>query len=524
MTVGLLLELACKSAVVAATALFLLALLKRRSAAERAFVAHAGLALILLLPIVSLAAPRWHVAPATSVAEVLDRTGAIAPVLESQLPAEIAAPGSRLAKPTAATVELSGLFPWAYAVPAALLLVLTFIALVRLRLLHRRSQVVIDPVWLTALARAQRRMNVKHGTALLVSDRIRSPVSWGIMRPVILLDQAAATRPGQAEAIIAHELAHVARLDWLKLLIGRVTAALFWFNPLVWALARQAHELSEEAADDAVLRSDLNGADYAELLVQAARYEAGGLLLAANGVAPAKGSLGRRIERLLDPTSSRAPARLAWASLCCVATLGVGAPVAALTLETPPEPNQAIAAPLERPGLESLHFERGGDDLIEAARAGRLGLVKALIARGFPVDTTVPGDGSPLIVAAARGHLNVVRHLLDRGASIDLAVHGDGNPLIKAAANGELEVVRLLLNRGANVEALVPSDENALMNASYRGHAEVVRLLIDRGADVNSRSLASTPDGPVWRTPLTRAREGGHHGIVRMLVSAGAVR
>src|SRR3546814_1043120 len=60
-----------------------------------------------------------------------------------------------------------------------------------------------------------------------------------------------------------HELAHVARLDWAKLLGARVACAVFWFNPLVWMPARESHQLREEAADDAVLMADIDGPDYA---------------------------------------------------------------------------------------------------------------------------------------------------------------------------------------------------------------------------------------------------------------------
>ena len=119
-----------------------------------------------------------------------------------------------------------------YAVPAAILLFITALALARLIALRARAEVLVDGHWLSALARAQRRMGFKHGTALLTSDELASPISWGLMRPVILLNTRAVEASGEAEAIIAHELAHVARMDWIKLLLARVATALFWFNPL----------------------------------------------------------------------------------------------------------------------------------------------------------------------------------------------------------------------------------------------------------------------------------------------------
>ncbi len=225
----------------------------------------------------------------------------------------------------------------AYAVPAALLLFVTLMALFRLVALRARAEVLVDGHWLSALARAQRRMGFKHGTALLTSDDLSSPISWGLMRPVILLNPRAVEAAGEAEAIIAHELAHVARMDWIKLLLARVATALFWFNPLVWMLAREAHQLREEAADDAVLAADIPDTDYAQLLVGVARHECPGMLLGAHGVAPSKGSLARRVARVLDGQSVRGPVARSFAWGVLAGAVLVAAPLAALTL-TPKKP------------------------------------------------------------------------------------------------------------------------------------------------------------------------------------------
>src|SRR3569623_1523378 len=172
-------------------------------------------------------------------------------------------------------------------------------------------------------------MGFKHGTAVLGSEELRAPVSWGVIRPIILLNEQAVDATTEAEAIIAHELAHVARLDWAKLLVSRLACALFWFNPLVWRLARECHQLREEAADDAVLLSEVDGADYASLLVNAARHDIKALLIAAHGVAPGKDSLKRRITRVLDADLARGPANGAWAALCLIVLVAVAAPLAA---------------------------------------------------------------------------------------------------------------------------------------------------------------------------------------------------
>jgi hypothetical protein len=224
------------------------------------------------------------------------------------------------------------------------LLFVTLLALGRLIALRARAEVLVDGHWLSALARAQRRMGFKHGTALLTSDDLASPISWGLMRPVILLNSRAVEASGEAEAIIAHELAHVARMDWIKLLLARVATALFWFNPLVWLLAREAHQLREEAADDAVLGADIPDTDYAQLLVGVARHDCPGMMLGAHGVAPSKSSLARRVARVLDGASARGPVARSFATGVAVGAALVAAPLAALNF-TPGRLGALQAAP-----------------------------------------------------------------------------------------------------------------------------------------------------------------------------------
>ncbi|HXH52704.1 MAG TPA: M56 family metallopeptidase [Sphingomicrobium sp.] len=335
--------LAAKSLLVAGGVLLLLQLMRGRSAADRSFVAHLGLAALVLLPVAALALPAFEV---SGPAFLTPPPPEVAIVEAPALAPEVATPAATFRGAAEPAVELAGAIDWAlwlYALPAALLFLLTLIAIARLVPLKARAQVLVDQHWLTALAHAQRRMGFKNGTALLTSDDIRSPISWGLMRPVILLNSDAAGAKDEAEAIIAHELAHVARLDWAKLLLARITVAIFWFNPLVWLLAREAHQLREEAADDAVLAANIDDTEYARLLVGIARHECRGLLLGAHGVAPARNSLARRVQRVLDAASARAPGGWRWSAAAGFFAAGMAVPVAALQI-VPSIPAAANAA------------------------------------------------------------------------------------------------------------------------------------------------------------------------------------
>ncbi|MBL9068464.1 MAG: M56 family metallopeptidase [Sphingopyxis sp.] len=337
MTTAMLLGLAWKSLVIAGLTLGLLRLARQRSAGERSMIAHAGLTALLALPAAILLLPKWAPLPghwfadaAPATAQKIATTGGSA-VDPASATASVPAVADLAGSTPSMLPSATDLAPFLYLVPLALLCGMMLLAVVRLFAMRSRAEILVERSWLSALAEAQRRMGFKHGTALLVSEELRSPISWGVLRPTIVLSPKAVGAVGEAEAIIAHELAHVARLDWAKLLGARVACAVFWFNPLVWMLARESHQLREEAADDAVLLADIDGPDYATLLVGAARHDNQAALLAAHGVAPGKDSLKRRITRVLDGSLKRGPASASWMLMSLILLAGITAPLAAFS-------------------------------------------------------------------------------------------------------------------------------------------------------------------------------------------------
>jgi beta-lactamase regulating signal transducer with metallopeptidase domain len=164
---------------------------------------------------------------------------------------------------------------------------------------------------------------------LLVSREIASPISWGVLRPKIVLNTDAVAASADTDAIVAHELAHLARADWAKLMLARVSMAVFWFNPFVWLLAREAYQLREEAADDAVLAADVEDMAYASLLVSSARQQ-NGILLGAHGVAPARSSLTQRVQRVLDRGLNRSAGGPRWAAAMVVGITALSIPLITL--------------------------------------------------------------------------------------------------------------------------------------------------------------------------------------------------
>ncbi len=105
----------------------------------------------------------------------------------------------------------------------------------------------------------------------VIEADVPGPVVTGLLRPTILVPRNARDWPETLlSAAYRHELAHVERLDLWTTLAGQLACAIYWFHPLVWALARRMRTLQELACDDAVLSSGFAPVAYAEALVAVA--------------------------------------------------------------------------------------------------------------------------------------------------------------------------------------------------------------------------------------------------------------
>ncbi|MDQ3482854.1 MAG: HEAT repeat domain-containing protein, partial [Pseudomonadota bacterium] len=487
-----LVELAWKSLLLSAVAMVLLALAGRRSAGEKSLIGDAGLLSLLLLPVTISWLPRVELAAPQAVGEAVARFG-------PEGGFATAAPSAAVAAQSALAFDWNAVALGLYLLPAVALHAGLALSLVRLRQLYGRALVLEDAHWLTALAAAQNRLGVKHGTALLISDEVNSPISWGVVRPVIMIDPAARASGSQAEAIIAHELAHVNRLDWLKLIIARVVVALFWFNPLVWVLARRSHQLREEAADDAVLNTRLATSDYADLLITAVRHS-NARPLVANGVAPSKSSISQRVAHVLDTSRPRRAAPFQWAAATMVMALAANAAVAAsepvFQRSWGIDPNAGERAAAELALLPGLHPHT----LAAAIRA------RDWSARRVEGDTTFsePRAVRPLLLALRDDHpavrriavwgLSEMRPSPDPLATPAVSrLLGDASPQVRAQAAraiGDFESVK----NSRSIEKLLVGDPSPLVR---REAAHALGDIRDPGSRASLEIALRDPDRSV---------------------------
>ena len=339
-------EMAWKSALISGAALILAFVLRSRSAADRALVLRIGVAMLLLMPPIAMLLPALQI------------EAWAAP--EAALPAPYLAASDAALYYSAGALSASEPTIWDDPTPLVVLAYLGGLLMAGSRLfaglwmLGRwtgAARPVTCPEWLAAFERTRWVARRPERIRLMVSDRVASPLSWGWARPVILIDPDALADPEEADAILAHEMAHIARGDWLALILTRAAATLFWFNPLVWLLEREIVQQAEEAADCEAAKR-VEPARYAQTLLSWAQIDSRSL--PAHSIAPKGSALGRRVKAILDRRVRERQSGSAWTAFAILLCVAIAAPVAAMELvaaaraapqapKAPPAPGASVA-------------------------------------------------------------------------------------------------------------------------------------------------------------------------------------
>jgi TonB family protein len=294
-------ETALRASIVVLLSLLAVAIMRRRSAAQRHWVLATGLVFAMVMPLLQIVSPRWdmphrHISEAVSTAVPL-----VSEVVGSHVAAgdsiQMGAQRKRIAD-VAAVI-------WAAGVGAAGVILL--VGMARLEWIAARARPVIDGRWLVPVREIASALGLRRDVLLLQSSHAGLLVTCGVRVPRIILPAGADEWSNERiRIVLCHELSHVRRSDWLLQMVAGGVRAIYWFNPLIWIACRWLRHESERACDDDVLNLGMRGSEYATELLNIART----LRRRVWNPAPAMArpsSLQRRIRAMLNTTIDRRP-------------------------------------------------------------------------------------------------------------------------------------------------------------------------------------------------------------------------
>lgn len=182
---------------------------------------------------------------------------------------------------------------------------------------------VLDPRLLEAVERIRTALRLRCHVRVLSLKQLDTPVVFGFWKPLLVVPLSFLTglTPEQQFAIVAHELAHIYRWDFVANLVQLLVESILFFNPAVLWLSRQIRVEREACCDAIAIALTENPVDYARTLADwADRMYVPPALVPAFAEPAAGGSLVDRIRRILFPNQTP-HLRVGWLSLAAMLVL-----------------------------------------------------------------------------------------------------------------------------------------------------------------------------------------------------------
>lgn len=138
-----------------------------------------------------------------------------------------------------------------------------------LQLIRQHGLSRIQGEWKIFTARMSSYIGVRRPVQVWISSLVKSPVTVGFLRPMILIPLAAVNHLDmrQMESVLLHELAHIRRKDYLFNFLLTIIQSLLYFNPFVRWMIQQIEEDRESSCDQLVIQFGYNAHSYATALL-----------------------------------------------------------------------------------------------------------------------------------------------------------------------------------------------------------------------------------------------------------------
>ncbi|MDE2795867.1 MAG: M56 family metallopeptidase [Gemmatimonadota bacterium] len=225
-------------------------------------------ALLLALPVSLLAVP-WAPVSWAAVADPLRPVslGAFDPAMLQ--PLETVPAGVDPGSPASVAMAVLGVATVAMILLAVVRLAMLAADVRRLRRLRLAAPRVADPATMRTLGALEEQLGVRRPVELLEGPPDSVPMTFGGRRPVVVVPQNLLDSPESLRTVLAHELIHVRRADYLWALADCLTSAAFAFHPVVRLLQQGIERCRETSCDAEIVASGIvRPSDYAELLVR----------------------------------------------------------------------------------------------------------------------------------------------------------------------------------------------------------------------------------------------------------------
>ena len=376
--------------------------LRRHSAALRHWILTVAVVCALAAPLLELGLPVWRLPGGPSRWAISIVSPGTLAVFESTV-----ADGAHVSPvarhpsgwtPDIATLQVMTLALWGIGAAVAFLLLLTRLA--HLKRLSQSVDAVDDPRWQTLLQAIAHAQGVRRRVELVRSANPAMVVTWGLLRPRILVpSEARAWTDARIRVVLSHELAHVRRNDWGVQLAASVLQALYWFHPIVWMAGRTLRRDAEHACDDLVLKAGVAGPEYAEHLLAVARAASSFKAEPAAAAIARPSTLEERIRAMLNVRLNRDPLtrrdRIAVLVLVAIVALGT---VALSTGASAQSGNSSISGVIYDPvggvvpgvALKVVQTDGGRTYTTTTDRTGSFGL-REVPAGVYELTMTTPG-------------------------------------------------------------------------------------------------------------------------------------
>lgn len=466
-------------------------LMRDHSAGRRHFVIVLGALAALSIPVLALMGPRWNIPVLPAAAASPAALTALAPLrAEHALPSDIgmsappAAPmppdptsGLRATSPLGAqppapaaprlrdhvphalsprnTAASTGAFAaftnWspspvlqlflAWLFGAAFLVGQLLLGVIRRSRLANTATDLLPAPWERSRARLLASGALPPRVRICATTRSSMPMTWGVVRPVILVPEHSDWTGDERDAALLHEVAHVRRGDALWLTVLSLVRAVHWYNPLAWWLCSAERLAREEACDDLVLDAGVRPSVYAEQLLGIVQQPSDWRAPAAALAMARPGSLARRLQSILRAEQRR---DLPGAATRAISIAGAVLLAGCIGTATPVQ--RAATPPSPEAGL-------GYTTGVMAAGVGRA-------ATAAPRDVSPTRPGRPVAVGSAAS----VPHALGAGGGF---AHAGGTSEAGRVAvwNGFSDVVTTAAVAPAAQQACSASSGNKVSNS-----------------------------------------------------------